>query len=858
MLLISQVMVFGQLSEGGLPYSFYTTSTQKSAAIISSYQASSLDIDALITEDTLQPEPMRYMVYSDAHIDIKAEGTSTELTDKNGTLWQYQIESHNALSLQLVFSKFYLPQGATLYLYNSDFSEVYGAYTYLNNRTDSTFRIADFVGNSLTIEYFEPNDAEFSGILVLNQIGQAYRSLLSTKSSIDDDGYVGVNCPEGKNWQNQKHSVCLITFEIDRTGYICSGALINNVNSDGTPYFLTANHCISEEDVAETVTAVFNYEQTGCNNDDFASYKSLSGATLKTTGENSDYTLLLLDETPTATYKPYYSGWNISTTAATSTTGIHHPEGNPKKMSFDYNEAVSYSSKISWDEGGSSPANTHWEVVNDLGITAGGSSGSPLFNQDQQIVGQLHGGGDDYDFYGKLSYSWTNPDDGYETLKSYLDPSSTNVSSLVSYYPSKNMPDPKIFTDFDVVCTSAEVPFYGVSAFSPTGWVWSFSPSTVTFLEGTSSSSQNPIVSFNDETTYSATLVVTNAGGRTSTTSDDIITAGTNIDVSLETYLMSDSCLCNTDSLNFIGYGASTFQWTLNGESANYYTIDDNTANPVTLKPNTTTLYPEVELTAIGYMGTCSSTIDYSFSLIYQENDSVQNATQLTTGTNGTFSNKCATIEDNEPQPSLTSCTGQKSWCDEYSTGDALDASVWFYFEPSSSGTYSLTSNGFDNQMAIYQADDYSGLFNSDYTIIAANDDYSLSNYNAIITSFEVTKNKTYWIQVDGSGGGAEGDFTLTLENLNSVESLSASQGSLLIYPQPASDNIYLACDDISTSNTIIVSVYSLSGSLIYTQNNDASSDNRISIDLQQLNKGIYLIQLVCDQKVYTAKMIKQ
>ena len=42
-------------------------------------------------------------------------------------------------------------------------------------------------------------------------------------------------------------------------------------------------------------------------------------------------------------------------------------------------------------------AGTHVRLEDwDLGTTEGGSSGSPLFNQDHRVIGQLHGG------YGQL------------------------------------------------------------------------------------------------------------------------------------------------------------------------------------------------------------------------------------------------------------------------------------------------------------------------------------------------------------------------------------------------------------------------------------------------------------------------
>jgi hypothetical protein len=111
----------------------------------------------------------------------------------------------------------------------------------MNSEPDSSFTIADFPGKNLIIEYFEPLHPEFEGKVVIGQIGQAYQDILSSQDAASlQDSLIDINCEQGKNYQNEKHAVCKITFRIGRSGYLCSGALINNSANDGTPYFLTA------------------------------------------------------------------------------------------------------------------------------------------------------------------------------------------------------------------------------------------------------------------------------------------------------------------------------------------------------------------------------------------------------------------------------------------------------------------------------------------------------------------------------------------------------------------------------------------------------------------------------------------
>jgi hypothetical protein len=70
------------------------------------------------------------------------------------------------------------------------------------------------------------------------------------------------------------------------------------------------------------------------------------------------------------------------------------------------------------------------------------------------------------------------------------------------------------------------VSFTDLSTNSPTGWFWTFSPSTVTFMGGTSSISQNPIVQFNNPGAYTVTLSTSNALGNESYTKTAYIHMG--------------------------------------------------------------------------------------------------------------------------------------------------------------------------------------------------------------------------------------------------------------------------------------------------------------------------------------------
>src|SRR5690606_16189236 len=74
---------------------------------------------------------------------------------------------------------------------------------------------------------------------------------------------------------------------------------------------------------------------------------------------------------------------------------------------------------------------THVRVADwDIGTTEPGSSGSPLFDQDGRVIGQLHGGyaacgNDSADWYGRFSISWNGGSTPDSSLRSWLDPLNT-------------------------------------------------------------------------------------------------------------------------------------------------------------------------------------------------------------------------------------------------------------------------------------------------------------------------------------------------------------------------------------------------------------------------------------------------
>jgi len=173
--------------------------------------------------------------------------------------------------------------------------------------------------------------------------------------------------------------------------YVCTGGLLAD-SDPGTqiPYFLTANHCISNATVANSVATRFQYVLKNCDGtsscgSSVSDWSDTVGSTIKATGSSGDFTLLQLAEDPPS--GSVFLGWNSNPVAYTNGEPlfrISHPGGDPQAYS-EHEVDPSAPTCQSW------PRGERIYSRDTFGATEGGSSGSPVLNASAQVVGQLSG-----------------------------------------------------------------------------------------------------------------------------------------------------------------------------------------------------------------------------------------------------------------------------------------------------------------------------------------------------------------------------------------------------------------------------------------------------------------------------------
>ena len=198
----------------------------------------------------------------------------------------------------------------------------------------------------------------------------------------------------------ESRAVAKMTFNKNGRSYLCTGTLLNDARSSRTPHFITANHCISSQSVASTLSTLWFYRAASCDGagSAYSGAKQLSGgAALLRTDATYDTTLLRLNRQPPAgaVYAGSYFGGVLG--KGSGVLGVHHPSGDLQKYSVGsitgYGTCSGDSCRLS-DSDSSRPM---FRIGWSQGTTEGGSSGSGLFvrnsaSNTRYFAGVLHGG----------------------------------------------------------------------------------------------------------------------------------------------------------------------------------------------------------------------------------------------------------------------------------------------------------------------------------------------------------------------------------------------------------------------------------------------------------------------------------
>ena len=483
---------YNQISTNEKPISFGNTLGKALEQNIPNKVMPSLDMVRINREDKEDDSngvPPRFGYPHSVNYNLNNSGQWVNLPD-GSRLWRLSISCPNALSINLLYDKFWLPDGAKFFVYSYDKKRILGAFTSANNKGTKDkvqgFATGLVYGDKIVLEYYEPKNVRNQGIISIAYVVQGYRyiNIYDGQKSLGASGncQVNVNCSEGQNWQNEKNAIALILVNGTRW---CTGSLINTTANDNRPLFLTANHCLGGADAISNPSLDYwsfywNYEAPGCSNPtEEPTIYSTVGANVVANNSMSDFALISLQEDPqnNSNIKLYYLGWDRSGDSGNGGVGIHHPKGDIKKIAtYLISPQYSYcaNSDLYWDA-------KFNQTANGYSVMQPGSSGSPLINSNRKIIGQLYGPYNKYlcppyqcenpskqmVAYGKFSVSWTGngATDNRRKLQPWLDPRNTGAIVLDGKGTVPDTPADLLIRDY--VGDDGEEPSY-----DPNDWLY--------------------------------------------------------------------------------------------------------------------------------------------------------------------------------------------------------------------------------------------------------------------------------------------------------------------------------------------------------------------------------------------------
>ncbi|MBD8526715.1 immune inhibitor A domain-containing protein [Pseudomarimonas arenosa] len=442
-----------------------------------------LDREALAREDALYQvkghAPIRFAIGRDVKLSPNAHGSWRD--DANGmSVWRLKVTADEAAHLNFGFRRIALPVDAELTIYDGSGESRLGPYRSQDISPTGQLWTPVLQGDSAMIEVTLPTAQRDQLDLELNRIGQGYRGFgHSDKVCKSGACNTDVAClGESDPWNGPRRAVAAITVNGTDT---CTGSLLNNTANDHRMLFATATHCgISNDSAAQSTLVYWLYESATCRTPG----SSASGTALpkpsRTTqglrflaqtanpfagsapaGDRSDFTLIELNTPPPDNdFELHWAGWDrrappttcSAPTDPSSTVGlcasIHHPSVDEKRITFVESNLILGNI--------SGAANVHWRANWDPtppilpnipapqptslppSVTEPGSSGSPLYNAEQRLVGVLSGGasacgvgpGSLNDEYGGLFHAWEGLGTATTRMRDYLDPTSSNANFI--------------------------------------------------------------------------------------------------------------------------------------------------------------------------------------------------------------------------------------------------------------------------------------------------------------------------------------------------------------------------------------------------------------------------------------------
>jgi len=258
-------------------------------------------------------------------VDVSPNTRAQKFVNPDGSqLIVLIIKSSGASGMGVHFHNFALADGEEVYVYGAATdSIVFGPFTDKGPWGSGEFWSGTVDGDTLVVEFYKRTDENGQGF----EVFEVSHILAELDWRLPSDEPDVLDCQVDASCYGdlQKNAVGRILFNNNGL-YVCTGTLLNDLAQDEAPYFLTANHCVDRQAVAQTVEVYWFYQTTSCNSGVLRSWvHSPPGANLLARQSSNDFSLLRLQHN--APGGAFFSGWtSVAQPLGTSVFGLHHPD----------------------------------------------------------------------------------------------------------------------------------------------------------------------------------------------------------------------------------------------------------------------------------------------------------------------------------------------------------------------------------------------------------------------------------------------------------------------------------------------------------------------------------------------------
>ncbi|PYT32893.1 MAG: hypothetical protein DMG57_00265 [Acidobacteria bacterium] len=336
-------------------------------------------------------------------------------TDAQGRrTWALRVTATDARGLRLHFENFDVGAGQVwTFAPGGGPKQVVGPFSSKGPAQHGAFWTVLLAGDTIEIDYQPAPDSAVGIPFTISEvfhmwaepgaIANATSRLLMNSSPLNSAGSVGTldnacfvdeTCMDA---QVDTHAASKATVFLLLENNACSGVLLNDRNSTGTPFLLTAGHCVATNHDAQFLLAIFTYKTSSCFNytTSSASYppsfwdpkQQASGGILLAqnvhlSGQDNiyldkpDFAFVKLDERPDWPFT--MAGWSRDAAFGQQVISVSHAQALPQVVARGSIQAI--------------PANDFFQTFWTQGNTDQGSSGAGVFDANGSVVGVVSNG----------------------------------------------------------------------------------------------------------------------------------------------------------------------------------------------------------------------------------------------------------------------------------------------------------------------------------------------------------------------------------------------------------------------------------------------------------------------------------